>query len=65
MSHLSQTAASQQDYPMNSIEDIALLHSSRGMAELKENLGSDYCLRAAECLLALKRGTVLLTTGFS
>ncbi|MCD7743965.1 MAG: DUF4392 domain-containing protein [Lachnospiraceae bacterium] len=64
MSHSSQIASGYPDSSIHSIEDIALLHSCRGMAELKENLDPDYCLRAAERLLTQKRGTVLLTTGF-
>lgn len=48
----------------SSIEHIVLRYSSRGMTLLQQYLGAHYCRRAAERLLALERGNVLLTTGF-
>lgn len=47
-----------------SIESIVLRHSGRGMDILQHYLGSEYCRHAAERLLSLRRGRVLLTTGF-
>ena len=47
-----------------SIEDIILKYSRRGMPVLRELLPENYCLNAAEKILSWKRGTVLLTTGF-
>ena len=47
-----------------SIEDIILKYSRRGMPVLRELLPENYCLDAAEEILSWKRGTVLLTTGF-
>ncbi len=47
-----------------SIEDIVLLHSGRGMTQLQKYLQNAYCLHAAQRLLSLPRGNVLLTTGF-
>ena len=47
-----------------SIEDIILKYSKRGMPVLRELLPENYCLDAAEEILSWKRGTVLLTTGF-
>lgn len=49
---------------MGQIESLLLSHSQRGMDLLYPLLPSDYCSRAAEMLLSLPRGTVLLTTGF-
>lgn len=46
------------------IEDVILRHSRRGMLVLREYLPEDYCRQAAAKLLELSRGTVLLTTGF-
>ena len=46
------------------IEDVILRHSKRGMLTLREYLPEDYCRRIAAELLKLERGTVLLTTGF-
>ncbi len=47
-----------------SIEDIILKYSRRGMPVLRELLPENYCLNAAEEILSWKKGTVLLTTGF-
>ena len=47
-----------------SIEDIVLKYSKRGMNILQQYLDENYCLHAAQKILALKRGNVLLTTGF-
>ena len=49
---------------MQSIEDIILLHSQRGMNLLREYCPKDFCRRAAQCILDVPRGYVLLTTGF-
>lgn len=46
------------------IEEIILRHSGRGMHILKNYLCGNYCERAAEKLLSLPTGPVLLTTGF-
>lgn len=50
--------------PDPAIEDIVLRYSNRGMTILQKHLRKDYCRRTAKKLLSLKRGTVLLTTGF-
>ncbi|MCD8348555.1 MAG: DUF4392 domain-containing protein [Lachnospiraceae bacterium] len=50
--------------PSNTIEDIVLRYSGRGMSQLKEYLETAYCKKAAERPLSLERGTVFLTTGF-
>lgn len=47
-----------------SIEDIILRHSKRGMPVLRKYLPAHYLDIAAEEILSWKRGTVLLTTGF-
>ena len=49
---------------METIEDIILRHSGRGMDILRPALPEDHCRRAAELLLSLPRGRVLMTTGF-
>ena len=46
------------------IEDIILRHSRRGMPELRELLPQYWCREAAREILSWKRGNVLLTTGF-
>ena len=46
------------------IEDIILRHSGRGMLRLRPYVQPDYCRAAARAMLSLKRGTVLLLTGF-
>ena len=46
------------------IEDVVLRHSRRGMTVLRGHMEADYCQKAARQLLALPRGTILLTTGF-
>lgn len=46
------------------IEDIILRYSGRGMNILKDYLDSGYCRHAAEEILKLERGNILLTTGF-
>ena len=48
----------------NSIENIILGHSQRGMDRLRPYLVADFCAAAARSLWALPRGNVLLTTGF-
>ncbi|MCD8073615.1 MAG: DUF4392 domain-containing protein [Lachnospiraceae bacterium] len=48
----------------DTIEDIVLRYSERGMSQLKEYLEAAYCKKAAERLLALERGIVFLATGF-
>lgn len=49
---------------METLEEIVLRHSHRGMTILKEYMNRNYCEQAAKRLLSLRRGTVLLTTGF-
>lgn len=46
------------------IEDVVLRYSKRGMNLLKPHMKKDYCRRAAEQILGLEKGTILLTTGF-
>lgn len=46
------------------IEDVVLRHSKRGMTVLRKYMDRDYCKKAAQQILALERGTILLTTGF-
>lgn len=58
------TAQSSIPFSDCSIEDIVLRYSGRGMTLLQKYLGTDYCRHAAQRLLSLKRGNVLLTTGF-
>jgi len=47
-----------------SIEDIVLRHSGRGMNILQHYLDAHYCRNAAQQILSLPKGTILLTTGF-
>lgn len=49
---------------LQTIEDIILLHSQRGMEVLRKHCPPDFCREAAQCILDAPRGTVLLTTGF-
>lgn len=49
---------------MSAIEDIILRHSNRGMDLLRPAMSADFCCDAAQAMLALPRGTILLTTGF-
>ena len=49
---------------MNSIENIILQHSARGMDVLREYLPADFCTDAAKTVLSWPRGCVLVTTGF-
>ena len=46
------------------IEDIILKFSARGMDRLRPHLPRFYCREAAEEILSWERGTVLLATGF-
>ena len=46
------------------IEDVVLRHSKRGMTVLRGYMDSDFCKRAAQQILNLESGTILLTTGF-
>lgn len=46
------------------IEDVVLRHSKRGMTVLRHYMDRDYCRQAAKQILDLERGTILLTTGF-
>ena len=48
----------------NSIEDIVLRHSARGMNLLRKVMQDCYAREAAESILSWQRGTVFLTTGF-
>lgn len=47
-----------------SLEDIALSYSGRGMRELRPFLPRDFYRRTADRLLTLPRRNILLTTGF-
>lgn len=49
---------------METIEQIILRHPQRGMDVLSAYMRPDFCREAAEMIYALKRGTVLLLTGF-
>ena len=46
------------------VEDIVLRYSRRGMHILREHLDENFCRLAAERMLTLKKGNILLTTGF-
>lgn len=46
------------------IEDIILRHSQRGMQVLRPYLPADFAKKAAEQILSWEKSTVLLTTGF-
>ena len=46
------------------IEEIILRYPERGMDLLAPHLPPDFCHQAAQAVLALPRGVVLLTTGF-
>ena len=46
------------------IEDVVLRHSKRGMTVLRSYMSWDYCRLAARRILELEKGTILLTTGF-
>lgn len=46
------------------IEDVVLRHSKRGMTVLRHYMDRDYCKQAARRILDLEKGTILLTTGF-
>lgn len=48
----------------DTIEDIVLRHSGRGMTILRDYLEPDYCRRAAQSILALPKGVIFLATGF-
>ena len=62
---MSHTLTSASISPVTeSIEDIVLRHSGRGMNILPNHLDSHYCRHAAQQILSLPRGTILLTTGF-
>lgn len=51
--------------PMNeSIEDIVLRHTGRGMDVLRKYMKADYAKTAAEIILEWEKGTVFLATGF-
>ncbi len=47
-----------------SIEDIILRHSNRGMSDIRFYLSEDYCTKAAREILSWEKGYVFLTTGF-
>ena len=49
---------------MQTIEDIILRHSARGMTRLAPELPCDYCAAAAREIVSWPRGTVALLTGF-
>ena len=44
------------------IEDVVLRYSKRGMNILKNHMREDYCREAAGQILELEKGTILLTT---
>ncbi len=46
------------------IEDIILRYSERGMPDIRFYLSSDYCTKAASEILSWEKGNVFLTTGF-
>jgi hypothetical protein len=46
------------------IEDIILTFSRRGMERLRPHLSAHFCEEAAKEILSWEKGTVLLTTGF-
>lgn len=48
----------------DSLEDIILKYSSRGMNVLRGYLSENYCTEAAKEILSWKRGNVLIATGF-
>lgn len=47
-----------------SVEDIVLRHSKRGMNILRNYMEEAFCRKAVEKILALPKGNILLTTGF-
>jgi len=49
---------------METVEQIILRHSDRGIEQVARSLPQRYCLRAAEALWTSSRGTVLIATGF-
>ena len=49
---------------MESVEDIILRHSRRGMDRLRPLLAADFCHAAAKAIFACPQGNVFLTTGF-
>lgn len=54
----------QQQVNKETVEDIVLRHSKRGMHILRDYMDEHYCKKAVERLLALPKGKILLTTGF-
>ena len=46
------------------VEEVILRHSKRGMNILKEYMPQEFCKEAAEEILKLDKGNILLTTGF-
>ncbi len=53
-----------RDVRAENVENIILKYSSRGMDKLRQNLPQDFCRRAAEALLTLERGKLIIVTGF-
>lgn len=49
---------------METIEQIVLHHSARGMTRLLPELPADFCMRAAREVLSWRCGVVVLLTGF-
>ena len=49
---------------MESIEEIVLRYSARGMTHLTSQLPLDFCMNAAREILSWAQGSVLLLTGF-
>lgn len=54
----------EEKYENETIEDIILRYSDRGMPDIRFYLSEDYCTKAAREILSWERGTVFLTTGF-
>lgn len=48
----------------NTIENVVLRHSKRGMDILKQHMTNDFCSVAAKKIFSLERKNLLLTTGF-
>lgn len=54
----------EEQYDSETIEDIILRYSERGMPDIRFYLSGNYCTKAAREILSWERGTVFLTTGF-
>ena len=60
----AQAAQTKVNIKKETVEDIVLRHSKRGMTILRKYMGDFYCKRAAEKILELPKGNIFLTTGF-